>query len=159
MKETVVFSWAGIISLLTWFFGGMDGALTLLIALAIIDYLSGLSVGFLEHNISSSVGFKGICRKCFMFSLVGIANLIDRHFLGGNTSMKIVVCLFYISNEGISIFENVHKLGLPVPAILSKYFSDIQEKNVRTQKKNISERKLNNGSQNIEKMCGKHCMQ
>ena len=42
--------------------------------------------------------------------------------------MKIVVCLFYISNEGISILENAHKLGVPIPDILSKHFVSMRDK-------------------------------
>ena len=34
-------------------FGGLDGSLALLITLAVIDYLSGLCVGWLNHNLSA----------------------------------------------------------------------------------------------------------
>lgn len=128
MKDITIFVWGGFLSFLGWFFGGMDGAFTLLLTLAVIDYLSGVCVGVLEHNLSSSVGFKGIARKCFMFMLVGVANLIDR-YIGHESTTKVIICLFYISNEGISILENVHKLGLPIPKILSKYFSTMRDKN------------------------------
>lgn len=129
MKDIVIFSWASLISFLGWFFGGLNGALTLLIVLSIIDYLSGVCVGCCEHNISSSVGFRGIARKCLMFAFIGVANLIDRYMVGENAATKVIVCLFYISNEGISILENAHKLGLPIPKILSQYFSNMNKKN------------------------------
>ncbi|MBR0167164.1 MAG: phage holin family protein [Synergistaceae bacterium] len=127
MKDFALFCWSGVIGLLGWFFGGMDGALSLLITLAITDYFSGLAVGWFEHNLSSSAGFKGIARKCFMFALVGIANLIDNSIQGMDISMKTIVCLFYISNEGISILENTHKLGIPIPKILTEHFSNMHK--------------------------------
>lgn len=128
MKNFILFCWAGLLSFLGWFFGGLDGALAFLITLAVIDYLSGLAVGWFEDNLSSSTGFKGIARKCFMFALVGVANLIDKYVAVGNISVKLVVCLFYISNEGISILENAHKLGVPIPDILTKHFSALHDK-------------------------------
>ncbi len=125
MKNILIFSWGMFLSFLGWFFGGLDGVFALLLVLAVIDYLSGLAVGWFEGNLSSSQGFKGIARKCFMLALVGVANLIDKNIPLDNIAMKVVVCLFYISNEGISIIENVHKLGVPIPDVLSKHFSSM----------------------------------
>ena len=128
MKNLIIFCWGIFLSFLGWFFGGVDGIFALLLVLAVIDYLSGLAVGWFEDNLSSSNGFKGIARKCFMLALVGIANLIDKNIPLDNIAMKVVVCLFYISNEGISIIENAHKLGVPIPEILSKHFASMRDK-------------------------------
>ena len=127
MKEAFIFLWASIITFCGWFFGGADGILLLLVTLSVIDYLSGICVGWFEHNLSSSTGFKGIARKVFMFALVGIANLIDCYIMDNHPAAKYAACLFYISNEGFSILENAYKLGLPVPEILSKHFSAIRD--------------------------------
>ena len=128
IKDFFTFLWGGVIAFLSWFFGGLDGTLSLLIVLAVVDYLSGICVGWLEHNLSSSTGFKGIARKVLMFAFVGIANLIDNYTGATPLAAKAVVCLFYISNEGFSILENAYKLGLPVPDILAKRFSGINER-------------------------------
>lgn len=126
IKDFFIFLWGGLIACFGWFFGDLDGILSLLIALAVIDYFSGLCVGWFQHNLSSATGFKGIARKSLMFALVGIANLID-HYTGGEPiALKVVVCLFYASNEGISILENSQKLGLKIPDILNKHFSSMQ---------------------------------
>ena len=128
MKNLIIFCWGIFLSFLSWFFGGVDSIFALLLVLAVIDYLSGLAVGWFEDNLSSSEGFKGFARKCFMLALVGIANLIDKNIPLDNIAMKVVVCLFYISNEGISILENAHKLGVPIPEILSKHFASMRDK-------------------------------
>ena len=128
MKDVILFLWAGLISFLVWFFGEADGALKLLLTLIVIDYISGVCVGWFEHKLSSSIGFKGIAGKILMLTLVGIANLFDRYIFGQGTATKAIVCLFYVSNEGISILENVHKLGLPIPEVLLKHFTSICEK-------------------------------
>ena len=129
MKDIILFAWAGLISFLVWFFGEADGALKLLLTLIVIDYMSGVCVGWFEHKMSSAIGFKGIAGKVLMLTLVGIANLFDRYIFGQGTATKAIVCLFYVSNEGISILENVHKLGLPIPEVLTRHFSEISKKN------------------------------
>ena len=110
------------IGLMAWFFGGLDGFIKVLLAFSVVDYFSGVAVAFVERRISSRVGFNGILRKCVMFSLVGVANLIDQTFLGGADTVRSVVVLFYVGNEGISIMENAFKLGVPFPKVLKKHF-------------------------------------
>ena len=128
IKDFFTFCWGGFIGLLGWFFGGLDGAFTLLLTLAVIDYFSGLCVGWVKDNLSSAKGFNGILRKCIMLALVGIANLIDKYTGSTSISFKVVVCLFYISNEGVSILENAIKLGVPIPHILVQHFDSLREK-------------------------------
>lgn len=108
----------GFIGMFAWFFGGLDGFVKVLIALSVVDYCSGVAVAWSQHRISSSIGFKGILKKCVMFSLVGVANLIDVLFLSGSDAVRTAVVLFYIGNEGISIMENANTLGVPFPEVL-----------------------------------------
>ena len=120
--EVSEFLIAGIVGILGWFFGGLDGYIKVLIAFTVIDYISGVCRAGAEGKISSSVGFKGIARKMIMFFLVGIAHIIDKHMLNDNQALKVAVCLFYIGNEGISIIENADKLGVPIPKFLHGKF-------------------------------------
>ena len=48
---------------LGWFLGGVDGFLYALIAFTVIDYITGVMCAITDKNLSSSIGFKGICRK------------------------------------------------------------------------------------------------
>ena len=68
-----------------------------------------------DKNLSSEVGFKGICRKVLIFLLVGIANVLDVQVIGTGSVLRTAVIFFYISNEGVSLLENAAHLGLPVP--------------------------------------------
>lgn len=118
------------ITLLAWFFGEPDGFFKFLIALSVIDYLSGTFLAWVYGNLSSRVGFNGILRKCLMFTFVGIAHLIDKYIgevIGTGAITRIIVCSFYISNEGISIIENADKIGIPIPQILREKFTEIKE--------------------------------
>lgn len=80
MKEfwtTIQLVIAGIGGWLGYFLGGCDGLLYALIAFTIVDYITGVMCAIADKNLSSSVGFKGICRKVLIFTLVGIANILD----------------------------------------------------------------------------------
>ena len=127
--EVLDFMIAGIVGLLGWFFGGLDGYIKVLIAFSVIDYISGVCKAGAEGKISSAIGFKGIARKVLMFSLVGIAHLIDQFLPGEKDAFRIAIILFYIGNEGISIVENADKLGVKIPKFLRGKFLKFTEHN------------------------------
>ena len=134
--DTIVdFIFGGFVGLLAWFFGGLDGFLKVLIAFSVIDYTSGTAAAWTENIISSSVGFKGIVKKCVIFTFVGIAHLVDRYLPGGTEALRTAVCLFYIGNEGISIIENADRLHIPIPQALKKHFIHLKKENDVASKK------------------------
>ena len=110
-----------------YFLGGIDGFMYALITFVVIDYLTGLMVAVLEKKLSSEVGFRGIFKKVLIFTLVGIANIIDVHLIQNGSAIRTAVIFFYISNEGISIIENSAKIGLPIPKQLKDILEQINE--------------------------------
>ena len=106
-----------------WFLGGYDGFLYALIAFISIDYILGVFCAILEKHLSSDVGARGIFKKVVIFSLVGVAHVIDQNIIGDGSAIRTAVIFFYLSNEGISIIENATRLGLPIP----EKFKDILE--------------------------------
>ena len=119
----------GIVTLFTWFFGSFDDVFQILVALAVVDYLSGICAAWYQKKLSSSIGFKGIIKKCIMFTFVGIANLIDKVMPGNTEAIKLVVCLFYIGNEGMSIIENADRIGIPIPKFIRERFITMRDEN------------------------------
>ena len=113
---------------LGWFFGEMDGFFYALIAFVVIDYITGVMCAIADKNLSSGVGFKGICRKVLIFALVGIGNIIDVQVLGSPGVLRTAVIFFYLSNEGVSILENSTHLGLPVPEKLKEVLAQLHER-------------------------------
>lgn len=109
------------------FLGGMDGLLYALLAFSVIDYVTGIMCAIDKKELSSSVGFKGIARKIIIFSLVGVANILDVYILGHVGVLRAAVIFFYLSNEGISILENTSKLGLPVPEKLQNILQQLNK--------------------------------
>lgn len=113
---------------LGWFLGGFDGFLYALIAFAVIDYITGVMCAITDKKLSSSVGFKGICRKVLIFTLVGIGNIVDVYVLGQGGVLRTAIIFFYLSNEGVSIMENTAHLGLPIPAKLKEILEQLHER-------------------------------
>ena len=111
-----------------WLLGGFDGFLYALIAFAVIDYITGVMCAITDKNLSSSIGFKGICRKVLIFTLVGIGNIVDVYVLGQGGVLRTAVIFFYLSNEGVSILENSAHLGLPIPEKLKEVLEQLHER-------------------------------
>ena len=113
---------------LGWFLGGTDGFLYALIAFVVIDYATGVLCAIADKNLSSEVGFKGICRKVLIFTLVGIGNILDVYVLGEAGVLRTAVIFFYLSNEGVSLLENSAHLGLPIPKKLKDVLAQLHDR-------------------------------
>ena len=111
-----------------WFLGGADGFLYALIAFVVIDYITGVMCAIVDKNLSSEVGFKGICKKVLIFMMVGIGNIIDVQVLGQAGVLRTAVIFFYLSNEGVSMLENAGHLGLPIPAKLKEVLEQLHDR-------------------------------
>lgn len=68
-----------------------------------------------EKKVSSEIGFHGICKKVMIFVLVTLGHVIDQYVIGSGSSLRTMLIMFYLSNEGISIIENASEMGIPVP--------------------------------------------
>lgn len=110
-----------------WFLGGLDGFLYALLMFVVIDYATGLMAAFVQKKVSSEVGFKGICKKVAIFCLVGIGHVLDTQVIQNGSVLRTAVIFFYLSNEGISIIENVALIGLPVPKKLKEVLEQLHE--------------------------------
>lgn len=131
MKEfwnTIQFVFAGIGGWLGYFLGGCDGLFYALLAFVVVDYITGVMCAIADKSLSSEVGFKGICRKVLIFTLVGMANVLDVWVIGTGSVLRTAVIFFYISNEGVSLLENAGHLGLPIPAKLKSILEQLHDR-------------------------------
>lgn len=124
---TMQYVFAGIGGFMGWFLGGLDGFLYALLMFVVIDYATGLMAAFVQKKVSSEVGFKGICKKVAIFCLVGIGHVLDTQVIQNGSVLRTAVIFFYLSNEGISIIENVALIGLPVPKKLKEVLEQLHE--------------------------------
>lgn len=114
MKELVcsVLSMAatGILYLL----GGWDVALVCLIVAIILDYISGIIKAYVNKDLSSKIGFKGLLKKVGILLIVMLAVLVDR-ITGETGAIRTLVIYYFVANEGLSILENLALAGVPIP--------------------------------------------
>lgn len=119
---------AGICAVCAFLWGRLDGLFYALIAFMVLDYITGLISAYLQKEISSAIGFKGIAKKVFILVLVAVANIVDSQIVGDSTICRSAVIGFYIANEGISITENAVKIGVPVPQKIVEVLEQIKNK-------------------------------
>lgn len=131
MKEfwnTIQLIFAAVGGWLGYFLGGCDGLLIALVVFAVVDYITGVMCAVADKELSSEVGFKGICRKVLIFILVGIANILDVQVIGTGSILRTAVIFFYLSNEGVSLLENAGHLSLPIPEKLKLVLEQLHDR-------------------------------
>lgn len=89
--------------------GGMDSMIYALIALCIVDYITGMFTAFKTGQWDSSTGFRGILKKFVIFAVVALCNCIDTA-MGMHILRQMAICA-YALNEAGSIIENVDRAG------------------------------------------------
>ena len=100
----------------TYLFGGWDLALKILITFMVLNYVTGVIYAYVNKTLNSEIGFKGLIKKCMILAVLIVGVALDR-MLGndGTWVFRTLVCYFYITNEGISLLENISNLGVPIP--------------------------------------------
>lgn len=128
MNSKTIFNsiFACIGTFLTWIFGGWDLAIQILVSFMVIDYITGVIVAYINKEIDSKVGFRGICKKLLIMVVLIVSVLLDRLF-GQGWIFRTIVCYFFIANEGISILENIGKCGIPLPSKLMDKLIQLKE--------------------------------
>ena len=116
---------SGVATGLVYLFGGLDIALITLLIFIIIDYITGVTSSYLSHNWNSAKGYKGIAKKVGIMLLVIVAVQLDR-LTNADALFRNLVCFFYIANEGLSILENLGKIGVPIPAKIKEALEQLK---------------------------------
>ena len=131
MKVTEIFKLlvGGIVTVLSAFLGGLDGVIYTLIGFMGIDYITGVMSAAKSKRLSSEVGFWGLVKKVCMIALVGVANLVDVSVVGSGNALRTCVVLYLIGNEGLSLLENMTRLGVPFPKKLIDMLAQLKNSN------------------------------
>ena len=107
--------------------GGWDGLLSALILFMVVEYLTQILVAILNKERSNEIGFCGIAKKVSIIFLVAVGNVIDVLVIQNGSIIRTAVIFFYLSNEGITIIENVAILGLPIPQRLKDILEQLKD--------------------------------
>lgn len=108
LRIMAVFSAVG--AVFSFLIGGVDKLVTALLVFIVIDYVTGLVAAWNTATLQSRKGFEGIKRKLAMLLVVIIANWIDVGLFGTSTCRSMVI-FAYLGNEGLSIIENLDRMG------------------------------------------------
>ena len=106
----------------TIFWGVPDSWLYAVIALVILDYITGVCAAIHSKELSSEIGAKGIAKKMATFAVI-----LDEYVLKEGGAIQTMTSIFYIVNESISILENAIRTGLPVPEKLKSIIRSLGE--------------------------------
>lgn len=120
---------------LSFFLGGLDSVMTVLLVLVACDMVSGLLKAIMLKRLCSDIGFRGIAKKVCMFIFIGISHVLDREMLGNSPVLRDGVMMFYIASESVSIMENAIDMGAPVPEILKERFLSWRNKQLISKNK------------------------
>ena len=115
MRESINLGVGALGGVIGWMFGSPDSFFYALIAFMFVDYFSGVIAAGVKKQISSDIGYAGIMKKLCIFMILAVANVVDANIINGGGAIRNAAIFFYLSNEGISILENVVAIGLPVP--------------------------------------------
>lgn len=112
------------------YFNALAIPLCVLVIMMSIDYITGMISAWIEKDLSSRKGIVGIVKKISYMALVAVAMTVDYLIYCGFTAINIqfennmwfglLVTIWLIINEMISILENLSKIGVPVPQFLNK---------------------------------------
>lgn len=108
--------------------GGWDAGLKTLIIMMAIDYCTGILCALVWKKspktesgaFESKASLKGLIRKCAVLILVYIGALLDE--LTEQTIVRTAVIIFFISNDGFSVIENLGIMGVPMPEAIKNAF-------------------------------------
>lgn len=119
----------GIFAAITAFLGALAVPFYILVILNVADYATGIfAAPYRGQKRSSAVGFLGIAKKICMWGLVGLGAVLDWLLsfavaqigitLPFSYLVGIVVAIWLICNEIVSILENMGDIGVDLPPFL-----------------------------------------
>lgn len=107
--------------------GGWDRVMQVLLIFMVIDYITGIGSAIRTRCMSSEIGFSGLLKKATIYLVMILATQLD-HVVDANNFFRTSTAIFYITNEGISILENVEEIGVPLPNFLKNTLYKLRTK-------------------------------
>lgn len=128
-QNTLQAVFSAALTALACYFNVVAIPLTVLIIVMIIDYLTGMVSAWHTSELSSKKGIFGIIKKISYLALVCVGMGVDYLIYSalGAVGVTVNCTLFFgllvtiwlIINELISILENLSKIGVPLPRFIT----------------------------------------
>ena len=138
MKEFFQLLIAGALGALAAYFNVLLIPLVVLAIVMVIDYVTGMAGAAYSGKLSSRVGVLGILKKAGYLALVAVGMVAD--YLIGSALLKIgidlqinycfgmIITVWLIINELISILENLGELDVPLPGFMVNIIKSLKNK-------------------------------
>ena len=107
--------------------GGWTPAMTTLVTLVVLDFISGFSRAAIQQRLSSKESWQGIGKKVLMFVIICLAAQVDG-LLNANSVLRNATVIFYCVSESLSVIENVAAAGMPVPDFIKDALAQLSER-------------------------------
>lgn len=121
---------------LTVYLNALIVPVLVLLVFMILDYATGMVRAWRARELSSKVGVDGIVKKVGYMVLIAVAMGVDYLIWSGLTAVNVsvtcqlwfgmLVSIWLIINEMISILENLGKIGVPIPEFLKKIINRLK---------------------------------
>ena len=111
------------------YFRELIGPLIVLGVVMVVDYVTGILSAWISKVLSSRIGLIGIVKKLAYLAAVCVAVIIDYiiqqaiikagvELNGIGVYFGMIVTIWLILNECLSILENLSEIGVPLPKFL-----------------------------------------
>lgn len=107
-----------------------------LMLVMIIDYITGLAGAYISKQLNSRIGVVGIIKKVGYLGLVAVGVTADYIIysalsqigidIGLGYCVGMVITIWLIINELISILENLAEIGVPLPSFMIKLINRLK---------------------------------
>ncbi len=128
MKDFIHILFAGAVGALAAYFNVLLIPLVVLVAVMLIDYVTGMAGASCTGQLNSRVGVRGIVKKAGYLALVAVGTVVDYLITSALVSIGIdlqinycfgmIITIWLIINELISILENLGEMNIPLPQFL-----------------------------------------
>ena len=138
---------SGVLAYISAKLGLLFPALILLTGMMAVDYITGMMAGMAEavdHPEDSACGWdskkgvRGIIKKVGYLCVIAVAMTADYVIVSvaaalgqkipGMAIFGLMVTVWYLLNEMLSVIENAGRMGAPVPAWLKRYIAALKHK-------------------------------
>lgn len=116
LKNKISLFIGGIGGVIFSYITSLDTLVKILLLFMVIDYIFGITKGFIDKNLDSKKMFWGGVKKGSVFLII-----IVSYYLGKLIEFpmaKDITTIYYISMETLSIFESAIILEIPLPQFL-----------------------------------------
>lgn len=129
MKENIFQAlFAAVLGVIAAYLNVLLVPLIVLIVVMVIDYFTGMAQAYISHTLNSRIGVTGILKKIGYIIAVTVGIVADYLISSAlvncgvdipiNCCIGMIVTVWFIINELISILENLSEIGTPLPKFL-----------------------------------------